>query len=264
MKWSSPVISIISLIAAIVEGVPLKEKLMRGQSNVRRVQESAVFLLAGDSTTATQSSNGGGWGDGFKNYTLEEPSFAINYGHNGATTGSFIDGGDWATVLGRVEEYSPTMEAYVTIQFGHNDQKIANYTDTFKTNLRRMISDVRAANGNPIIVTPLSRRNFYSNGTIIDTLGAWAGYAIEVADETGAPYINLLSASVEYLEKIGEVAARRLDLVDGDQTHVNVNGSIVFGRMVSDLIVERLPEVDQWVEPDEKLSQDIKNGVASY
>lgn len=40
------------------------------------------FLLAGDSTTATQSSNGGGWGDGFLNKTLKSGASGYNYGHN--------------------------------------------------------------------------------------------------------------------------------------------------------------------------------------
>lgn len=96
---------------------------------------AAVFLLAGDSTTATQAANGGGtspppppppfpatlltsagWGDGFKNFTLAPPAFAVNYGHNGATTGSFMAGGDWAVVLAQVKKYVPSSTVYVTIQ----------------------------------------------------------------------------------------------------------------------------------------------------
>jgi hypothetical protein len=40
------------------------------------------FLLAGDSTTATQSSNGGGWGDGSINKTLFQGTKGRNFGHN--------------------------------------------------------------------------------------------------------------------------------------------------------------------------------------
>lgn len=40
------------------------------------------WLLAGDSTTATQSANGGGWGDGFLNKTLKNGATGHNYGHN--------------------------------------------------------------------------------------------------------------------------------------------------------------------------------------
>lgn len=81
-----------------------------------------AFILAGDSTTAVQSSNGGGWGNGFLSF-LTSSAWGINKGHNGATTVSFVSGGDWANVTGYVD--SKTAEGYsafVTIQFGHNDQ----------------------------------------------------------------------------------------------------------------------------------------------
>ena len=71
----------------------------------------AAFFLAGDSTTAKQIEvNGGGtlnctfhiieidivlgWGNGFLG-TLKNGARGTNYGHNGATTKSFVDGGDW-------------------------------------------------------------------------------------------------------------------------------------------------------------------------
>ena len=76
----------------------------------------AYFLLAGDSTTATQSANGGGWGDGFLNYTLANGSSGHNYGHNGATTASFRAGGDWATVISQVQSHTSAYTVYVTIQ----------------------------------------------------------------------------------------------------------------------------------------------------
>ena len=75
----------------------------------------AAFFLAGDSTTAVQSTNGGGWGNGFLSF-LRNGAWGINYGHNGATTVSFVAGGDWATVIGRVEESTSDFDVYVTIQ----------------------------------------------------------------------------------------------------------------------------------------------------
>lgn len=110
-------------------------------------------------------------------------SIAINYGHNGATTSSFQSGGDWAKVLGEVTKYAPTSTVYVTIQvsspestppppfiyiccrkkerrpgsdnislkFGHNDMKLADYVETFKANLRQMVADVKQRGGKPVM-----------------------------------------------------------------------------------------------------------------
>ncbi len=83
-------------------------------------KKPAYFLLAGDSTTATQratnTSDGGGWGDGFLNYTLKCNSKGENFGHNGATTASFRAGGDWANVLAQVNQRKQNHNVYVTIQ----------------------------------------------------------------------------------------------------------------------------------------------------
>jgi hypothetical protein len=74
-----------------------------------------AFFLAGDSTTAVQSTNGGGWGNGFLSF-IRNGAWGVNYGHNGATTVSFVAGGDWATVIGRVKESASAFDVYVTIQ----------------------------------------------------------------------------------------------------------------------------------------------------
>jgi lysophospholipase L1-like esterase len=112
--------------------------------------KKAIFVLSGDSTTAVQSANGGGWGSGFKNTTLLAPSFAENHALNGRSTKTFIENGDWDGVLDAVEKYKPQGDVYVTIQFGHNDQKLENFTEQFEANLKRMAADVKSAGGVPV------------------------------------------------------------------------------------------------------------------
>lgn len=116
-----------------------------------------------------------------------------------------------------------------------------------------------------IIVTPLSRRNYHANGSISDTLQPWASYAVSAASSSSSASIDLWQHSVRYLSQIGERAARALDLVDGDHTHLNTHGSIVFGRMVADLLVRELGgAVGKVVRPDPALSAQIWSGVPSY
>lgn len=78
----------------------------------RRDTSSVYWILAGDSTTAP----GGGWGDGFLSTTVAPGSSGANYGHGGATTKSFREGGDWDRVLGDIESHKDTSRVYVTIQ----------------------------------------------------------------------------------------------------------------------------------------------------
>ena len=110
-----------------------------------------AFFLAGDSTTAVQSSGGGGWGNGFLSF-LESPAWGENLGHNGATTVSFVEGGDWDTVLGLVADNRDEFDTYVTIQFGHNDQKPEKgiSLEQFQTNLENLASEVKEAGATPV------------------------------------------------------------------------------------------------------------------
>ena len=99
-----------------------------------------------------------------------------------------------------------------------------------------MATDVISAGGYPILVTPLSRRNYFGNGTIDDILEPWAVYVRKAAADTNQPYIELLQTSIKYLNRIGEKAAWRLNYDGTDHTHLNNDGKIIFGRIVADLI----------------------------
>ncbi|PYH85858.1 SGNH hydrolase [Aspergillus uvarum CBS 121591] len=229
-----------------------------------------IFFLAGDSTTAKQSTGGGGWGNGFLNTTLHHNATGINYGVNGRTTVSYRADGYWATVLASVTtaHASGTHNPYVTIQFGHNDQKaaanisIAEYT----TNLEVFVSDVRTAGGTPILVTPLSRRGYdNSTGTplIVENLADQRAATIAAAQATGALWIDLNAASTRYLNAIGPADAWTYNLVADDQTHLNAQGSVVFGGLVAELIGGVVPDLKRegFVVVERTLREDLDRGV---
>ena len=41
-------------------------------------------------------------------------------------------------------------------------------------NLTVMVDQIRASGGVPVLVTSLTRRNFFANGSVNDALGPWA------------------------------------------------------------------------------------------
>lgn len=71
--------------------------------------------------------NSGGWSNGFCAALAAVPRAAcINAAHNGATTGSTIASGEFDAALGFVRALvAQGRRTLVTVQFGHNDQKIA-------------------------------------------------------------------------------------------------------------------------------------------
>ncbi|KAK4499310.1 hypothetical protein PRZ48_009823 [Zasmidium cellare] len=231
----------------------------------RQTSKAPFFLLAGDSTTAV----GGGWGDGFLNHTLLPPASGLNYGHSGATTASFRAGGDWATVLSQITTHQAESNVYVTIQFGHNDQKAAaNISiDQFKENLGAFVDEVRSLGGTPILITSLTRRVFSgSPPLIVQSLANERAATISVAEAKNAKLIDLNIASEDYCNAIGPEASWRYNLFNatrqGDTTHLNEWGGIVFGRLVSDLLVGGFgEEFGKWTVANETLSALLREGV---
>lgn len=113
----------------------------------------AAFFLAGDSTTAPQSSDGGGWGNGFLSFLIP-PAWGVNFGHDGATTVSFVEGSapNWANITSELQANNERYDCWVTIQFGHNDQKpAANISlSEYQTNLENLAGDVKELGGHPV------------------------------------------------------------------------------------------------------------------
>ncbi|KAH6951885.1 putative rhamnogalacturonan acetyltransferase [Fusarium avenaceum] len=216
--------------------------------------KSPFFILTGDSTVAT----GGGWGDAVLNGT-KKPGGGINIAKNGATTVSFREQGLWDTALGNVKSQKAKHEAIVTIQFGHNDQKtltLQQYSD----NLATMIGEVKSAGGTAIIITSLTRRKF-KDGKVDESLAKERDAAIAVANKAGVKYLDLNTASTKYVNAIGQENADKYNEIEGDRTHLNFSGKLVFGRIVADLLVEKRPDLARYISTNKKLSQLIKDGV---
>jgi hypothetical protein len=244
-----------------------------------RAAHDAYWLLAGDSTTAPK----GGWGDAFLSTAVASGSSGHNYGHSGATTNSFRSA-DWSKVIRDIGTYKSQYNVYVTIQvscssthkgsvmgrcsdsgqFGHNDQKAASGITIadYKSNLARFASEVISSGATPILLTPLTRRSFDKNThKVIENLVDQRGATIEVAQANSLKWVDLNKASTDYINSIGQQAASNYNLDSGDWTHLNAWGSVVFARMVSDLLASTYPsDFIAVTKKNETLSALIKAG----
>ncbi|OKL55515.1 hypothetical protein UA08_09201 [Talaromyces atroroseus] len=231
-------------------------------------RKPAAFYLAGDSTTAAQSSDGGGWGVGFLK-TLARGAIGTDLGYNGDTTASFVSGGAWANVIDAVSRSKAEFEPYVTIQFGHNDQKNNSGVtrSEYQTNLQSLAENVTAAGGTPVLVTPLSRRNFNSSGLVIEDLAEQRNITITVAESLGVSYIDLNKASTMYLDAIGQNLSATYNRVSDDYTHLNAVGSVVFGTLVSWLLLTTTSlggALEPYTIPSAAIIDAIENGTYIY
>lgn len=143
-----------------------------------------------------------GWGMPFR-YFFDSSVEVDDRAKNGRSTKSFIAEGLWQPVVDNLSEGD-----YVFIQFGHNDegkQKIGRYTtpDEFKINLAKYVTDARSKKAIPVLITPVSRRNFDNDGKIKETHPVYADAVREVAKELNVPLIDLDEKSKQLLQKFG-------------------------------------------------------------
>lgn len=178
-------------------------------------QQPVTIHLAGDSTMAEKLSEKRpetGWGECLQSFFDPERVRVKNYAKNGRSTRTFISEGLWASLLEQVHNGD-----YVVIQFGHNDEskeKVDRYTppEDFRKNLIRFIQDVREKKATPILMTPLMRRRFDTDGHLQDTHGEYPDIVRGVAEEYKIALIDMHQKSRVVLEHYGPEPSRALFL----------------------------------------------------
>lgn len=171
--------------------------------------KASKIVLVGDSTIAVQ----GGWGPSFCADHVASFLACINLARGGRSTYNYRAEGSWDIALHEMR--AGAYEAvYVLVQFGHNDQpgKPGRSTDLatgFPDNLRRYVREVRAAGAVPVLLTPLTRRQF-KDGVLADDLAPWAEATRQVAAELDVPLVDLHARSVAAVQGMGPLQAMRL------------------------------------------------------
>ncbi|GEM_PF-206990 len=214
--------------------------------------ERIRILLIGDSTLAPKN----GYGDEFCK-RLRPEADCINLGKNGRSSGSYIAEGSWQKAMNQIKTLPPVKQTYVLIEFGHNDQpgKPGRSTDLkteFPANLKRYITDSVQLGAHPILSTPLTRRQF-RDGQLVRDLDEWAKVTMQVAKEEKVPLIDLLSASADIVQPMGQVEADTLAVEpEGgkngafDHTHVGMKGALLFSEVAASLFKKNIPELSPY------------------
>jgi lysophospholipase L1-like esterase len=215
-------------------------------------EQILTMFIAGDSTVTDQPADGypyAGWGQMLPE-RLKADIAVSNHAFSGRSSKSFITEGRLEAIL-RVMKPSD----YLLIQFGHNDQKQdeERHTEpfsTYKENLMVYIHEARKREAIPILVTPVHRRYYESDGSIRDTHGDYIKAMKELAAEQNVPVIDLAAKSKALYESLGEEGTKSVFLhaVPGefrnfplgaeDNTHFQENGAILISKLVADGLKE--------------------------
>lgn len=226
------------------------------------------IVLAGDSTTAV----GSGWGPGFMK-CLADNVECVNLARGGRSSKSFIAEGLWQKSL----DLKPD---FILIQFGHNDQpghgadRETDPQTTYRQFMTRYVDEARAAGIKPVLITPMSRRQWGADGKIHSTLTPNAEVVKEVAAEKHVPLLDLHARSIDLYEKLGRAGCNEFSPIKEattkpkapatelppsavaenanaapekgkvyDGTHLNAKGAAIIGPIVAEELARIVPEL---------------------
>ncbi len=218
-----------------------------GITNVAHAESAAppslTIAIVGDSTVSTYAPSNPlrGWGQMLPQF-LDEKVKVVNLAISGMSTRTFRPTGNWDKAL-------QSHPDFVLIQFGHNDSHAPDKPEStaaageFKTNLERYVTEARAVGVTPILVTPMHRRVFDSQGQLTHELQPYAESTKEVARKMNVPLVDLYKASGELFIKLGDTGSQDITASATDKTHFTEKGAIAMASMVATELADCDPKL---------------------
>ena len=211
-------------------------------------QKNIVIYLIGDSTVCTQPDSQApvtGWGTPFAIFF--NPTVKVeNHAKGGRSTRTFLSEDRWNPIFNKINPGD-----YVIMQFGHNDEaKEEIYKDRYtspadyRKNLTKFIAETRLKGGNPILVTPVSRRRFDKEGNVMETHIEYSAVVMSLAKELNVPVVDLDTKSRALYQSYGAEHSTLLFNVSGpgtnpqfpdginDNTHFSEYGARLLAELV--------------------------------
>jgi lysophospholipase L1-like esterase len=218
-----------------------------------------TLYIIGDSTAANKQPKAfpeTGWGMELQPF-FDANVKVDNRALNGRSTKSFINEKRWEAILTTLKEGD-----YVLIEFGHNDEKIdkpeiGTTLNEFKINLIKYIQETQAKKANPILLTPIARRNF-KNGVLTDTHKGYPNVVRKLADSLHIPLIDMQRKTEKLLTGLGDEPSKKLfNYVDSgnvnypsgkkDDTHLSPYGAKLVAGLVAEGVKETKTDLGKYV-----------------
>jgi lysophospholipase L1-like esterase len=207
---------------------------------VEKADGVPTIYIAGDSTSTDQPREPfNSWGQMLPRFFKPELAVA-NDGESGESLRGFLGENRWAKLLSAIKPGD-----YVLIQMGHNDQKekgegVGAFT-TYKSDLKRFVADARQHGATPVLVTPMNRLTFDSEGKITNSLGDYPEAVRQVAREDNVALIDLHAMSKLFYDALGPTDAH-LAFAGNDTTHHDNYGSYELAKcIVEGIRLNKLP-----------------------
>ena len=176
-------------------------------------KKSKIYLV-GDSTMCLYDESSfpqEGWGMPFAKF-FDDTVEIENHAKGGRSSRSFIQENLWQPIVDSLQTGD-----YVLIQFGHNDAQNSKdhphrktTPEEYKNYIGKYITETRAKHANPIIISPVTRWKFDSDGKAEESHAPYLKALKEVAIEYSLSMIDLDTKSRELVDKMGKECSRYL------------------------------------------------------
>ncbi len=203
-----------------------------------------------------------GWGQKLPELFCGARIAVVNAARSGRSSRSFYEEGSWEPIRNQLRRGD-----YVFIQFGHNDSKKADparHTEpgaSYQDYLHRYVGAARARGAVPVLVTPVCRNVWESNGRLKDTHGDYPGAMRDLALRENVPLLDLHAMTQARFQTLGPEKASRLFMncnpgefpayPDGraDNTHLCERGAREICRMIAAWIVKSGLGLEMYLKP---------------
>lgn len=221
------------------------------------------IYLVGDSTVSNYKKNVAprmGWGQVLQE-SFSDEVIVRNKAVSKRSSKSYYEEGRLAKVLKQLKKGD-----YLFIQFGHNDQKqndpkrFTEPNTTYKLYLKKYINGARSVGAIPVLITPVERRKFTSNGRIQDTHRAYREAMFQLAKDEQVQLIDLTYKSKQLFNELGPEKTKELFLwlrpnesehfPEGkkDNTHFQEKGAYLIASLVIEGIKELQLPLQKYIE----------------
>jgi len=215
------------------------------------IQRKPVLYIIGDSTVKNGNGNPNnkqqGWGSWiYTDFDTMRISIS-NQAIGGRSSRTFLTEGRWTKVLETLQPGD-----YVLMQFGHNDssplddtarargtirgigndsteiynpiRKMKEVVYSYGWYMRKFINETKAKGAVAIVCSPIPRDN-WKNGKLQRDSNGYALWSKQVAQQTGAYFIDLHNSIADVYDTMDSASIKKL--FPDDNTHTNKEGALI-------------------------------------
>lgn len=243
-KFGSNIVTSLLIKALADQQIDIAKEAIASERFVSKTEDlkKSTLYIVGDSTASEHSNEDEiysitreGWGKYIENYLVDRID-VVNLAVDNSSSKSFTKERNYKILTDNIKEGD-----YLIIQFGINDSMretdddiLYRYTDptggkedkgSFKYYLYnyyiKMAQEKKAI---PIVLTPISAREFNNSGNVNDTFKPYNDAVRELVKEVETFYADLASITADYYEKLGkESKALNPIFKDGENDIINLN-----------------------------------------